>query len=251
MDVSSVCRTIVCTTVVWLCVGVSVGRPHSAVAETPSKSVTEGRLLCVHGVSGNTLNVRAGPGLDKPIVATLRRDDCGLSQAGRCEAGWCEMARGDIRGWIDTRYIGVYEAPDQRSEKAARARPQRVAVRKRPKRRSLAASAPVSRRMATAEFLREPVPPRGYGLFGGLFRLVVGPTFSIRPQTRSGDGSCVVGVTAWDTLRIRSGPGAFHAPIGAIPSDACRVRELGDCRGPWCRVAWRDQVGWVNTLYLR
>ncbi len=251
MNVWRVCRTIVCTTLVGLGMSVCVLRAPSAMAEEPSKSATAGRLLCVHGVSGNALNVRSGPGLDKPIVATLRRDDCGLSQAGRCESGWCEMARGDVRGWIDTRYIGVYEATERSNEKSARATPQRVAARKRPKRRSLAASAPATRRMATRPFIREPVPHRGYGLFGGLFRLAVGPAFPITPLTRSGDEACVVGVTAWDTLRIRSGPGVGHAPIGAIPSDACRVRELGDCEGSWCRVAWRDQVGWVNTLYLR
>jgi uncharacterized protein YraI len=251
MEVWSVGRIIVCTTVVGLGIGVCLSRSPSAMAESTSKSATEGRLLCVHGVSGNSLNVRAGPGLDKPIVATLRRDDCGLSQAGRCESGWCEMARGDVRGWIDTRYIGVYETPERTSGKSARVTPQRAAVRKRPKGRSLAASAPATRGKATPEFIREPEPHRGYGLFGGLFRLAMGAAFPIPPQTRNSDGACVVGVMAWDTLRIRRGPGVSHAPIGAIPSDACRVRELGDCSGAWCRVAWSDQVGWVNTLYLR
>jgi uncharacterized protein YraI len=228
--------------------------PPSAVAEDPAKGGdAAGRLLCVHGVSGSSLNVRAGPGLDRPVVATLRRDDCGLAQVGRCDAGWCEMARGDVRGWVDTRYVGVYEAPDARHAKTERAPAQRAIVRKRTKRKVLSASARTasSSRMVSADTVRSPIFDRSYGPIGGLFRMALGAAFTAVPRSGIAAGSCVVGVAPWDTLRVRSGPGIAHAPIGAIPSDACHVRQLSDCRGQWCRVAWRGHVGWVNTFYLR
>jgi SH3-like domain-containing protein len=63
-------------------------------------------------------------------------------------------------------------------------------------------------------------------------------------------GACVVGVERGDTLRIRTGPGVSHEAIGGIPPGACRVAVGERCRGPWCRIAWRGQTGWVNTDYL-
>jgi uncharacterized protein YraI len=62
--------------------------------------------------------------------------------------------------------------------------------------------------------------------------------------------ACVARVERWDTLRIRTGPGASHGEIGAIPAGACGVERAGACQGRWCKIAWRGRVGWVNTYYL-
>ena len=246
------CRTSVSAVVASLAGGLCLLGATSSVADGVARTAMAGRELCVHGVSGNVLNVRGGPGLDKPVVATFRRDDCGLSLAGRCEAGWCEMQRGDIRGWVDTRYVGVYEMPAHRAGKSARAVQRSAASRKRATRHplSVATRPGVPTRMASVP----PVPPTvthgGYIPFGGLIRMALGAAAQPHPGYRRDLGACVVGVAPWDTLRVRSGPGVAHAAIGAIPNDACRVHHVGVCKGQWCRVAWRGRAGWVNTFYL-
>ncbi len=61
---------------------------------------------------------------------------------------------------------------------------------------------------------------------------------------------CVRGVERWDTLRIRAAPTPYSREVGAMPSNVCGVAVVGACRGAWCPVAWRGQLGWSNSSYL-
>ena len=61
---------------------------------------------------------------------------------------------------------------------------------------------------------------------------------------------CVRGVERWDTLRIRAAPMPDAREVGAMPSNVCGVAVVGACRGAWCPVAWRGQLGWSNSTYL-
>lgn len=62
--------------------------------------------------------------------------------------------------------------------------------------------------------------------------------------------ACVQGVAAWDTLRVRSGPGSGFAAIGGIPPSACGVIVRGRCRGVWCPVGYGGLTGWSSARFL-
>lgn len=157
------------------------------------------RELCVHGLSSpDQLSVRAGPGPRHEVIASMPARACGVRLVGRCRGQWCEMALGQRAGWVQTRFIGVYEIPER---PAAQTRLRRAAAA---------------------------VIEQGSG----------------EPRL------CVARVDRDDTLRLRGGPGVDYSAISRIPPQACGVARAGRCHGPWCRVAWRGQVGWVNTYYL-
>ena len=231
--------------VLGLLVGFGAGR-ETVQADGRGAAAVADRKLCVHGVSGSGLNVRAGPGLDKAIIAKFARDDCELQLVGKCADGWCEMARGDTRGWVDTRYVGVYETP--RADASA---PRSRAASRRTDRRSHAQQRRIAPQPAwsAADEHRKVVrsaPSLHFWPFGGVIRMALGAFVPPSPRAHS----CVARVAHWDTLRIRSGPGTAYPRTGDLPSDACHVEQAGPCRGQWCRVSWRGRVGWVNTFYL-
>lgn len=62
--------------------------------------------------------------------------------------------------------------------------------------------------------------------------------------------ACVRDVAFWDTLRVRTGPGAHFAEVGRIPPAACGVALRGPCRGGWCPVAFGRVAGWSNARFL-
>jgi len=222
--------------------GLALLSPGPAAAASDGRSATAGRLLCVHGVAADHLDVRAAPGTDSAVVGRLGRKDCNLRIVGRCDSGWCEMARGKVRGWVDTRYVSVSATPTKNSRAASRrvsrASPGRLAGRS-----VRVARAPESMsRVDEMPMRSEP----GFWMFGSLVRMALG----ISPRGVERSATCVARVASWDTLRMRSGPGVSHSPVAEIPSHACRVVQAGQCRGYWCRVAWRGRVGWVNSLYL-
>lgn len=57
-------------------------------------------------------------------------------------------------------------------------------------------------------------------------------------------------VASWDSLNIRSGPGANYSVYGSIPADGTGVICVGPCEGRWCRINWRGVQGWANMRYL-
>jgi uncharacterized protein YraI len=183
----------------------------SVLSSTPAEA--QRRTLCVHGLeAGQSLPVYGGPSAKDPQTGAFPAATCDIRLAGTCSGNWCPMAAGDVRGWVDTRFIGVYEVP---GEPRAEAPPSRTAQRPAPRPVRVARAAPRPVEQGSAE-------PR----------------------------ACVARVAYWDTLRIRSGPGVGHEEIGEIPPRACGVAVTGGCRGPWCRIAWRGTRGWVHTHYL-
>jgi len=227
-----------------LVIAMALLKSDTAGAEASGNSGTLERTTCVHGVASGALNARAGPGLDKEVVARFSRNDCGLRLVGRCEGDWCEMSGPRARGWVDTRYVGIYEIPKTAAEAK---QPRRKQIPKRVVRKG-----PETFQRASLVTHYEPrrtyaVLP-GFGLLRAMTSIVFG---GVGPEGIYSTGTCVVGVASWDTLRLRSGPGAFHGEIGGIPSGGCHVLASGPCRGSWCRVAWRGKEGWVNSTYLR
>lgn len=207
----------------------------AAAAEKTGTSAD--RMLCVHGVESRWLNVRSGPGLDRPQIGKFAHNACGLRLDGRCENGWCEMQGPGARGWVLTKYVGVYEVPPPRASN--------ISASHKPKR------ARSSHRVVEAPPRYAVVPPTGYWMASGLLRTVIRTVTPWSGARVEAAGSCVTRVASWDTLRMRRGPGVSHREIGAIPSHACAVRPAGRCQGDWCRMSWRGRVGWVNTFYLR
>ena len=188
------------------------------------------RTLCVHGLNApDSLVVRTAPRAGGRVVARFPAKACGIRLAGRCDGAWCEMARGQTFGWVDTKFIGVYELPGAAAADS-------VARVEKP-----VSSEVEGRHVRRAE--RSPERPAER-------RRQVRDRNEEDDQGSRDATACVARVDRDDTLRIRTGPGVGHEEIGAIPPRACGV-SIGDvCRGRWCRIAWRGRTGWVNTYYL-
>ena len=55
---------------------------------------------------GDVLNVRAGPGVDHPIIATLARDATGVEAVGTNGTGrWARVSMGESSGWVSTQFL--------------------------------------------------------------------------------------------------------------------------------------------------
>ncbi|MDX2158127.1 MAG: SH3 domain-containing protein [Hyphomicrobiaceae bacterium] len=240
-----------------------VARSELVAAQSASSGAT--RTLCVHDIGeGKTLNVRAKPALSAEVVGQLAANTCGLRLVGRCEGDWCQMAAGNVTGWVTTRYVGVYEYPTAAAgAPAAAARGARptegataVAADPKPSGSSPAAKPPASvaggRDASMSGSLPSPALKAPSSAAGRSRSALEAPAArrGMIPHKGLSGSNCVVGVARWDTLRIRRGPGAGHEEIGAIPAGACRVEQVGGCQGRWCRIAWRGHIGWVNTYYL-
>ena len=94
----------------------------------PDSAAAQQRTLCVHGIAdGQSLPVRSGPGAAHPVIGAFPARSCDIRLVGRCENPWCELAHGNVAGWVDTRSIGVYETPaQQEAPSAMRAAPRVV-----------------------------------------------------------------------------------------------------------------------------
>ncbi|MEZ5856753.1 MAG: SH3 domain-containing protein [Hyphomicrobiaceae bacterium] len=218
------------------------------------------RTLCVHDVApGQHLNMRAAPNLTGAVITRLASETCDIKLVGRCEGDWCEMAYGNFRGWIDTRYIGVFEYPPQTAASAQSSRttadPANAAV---PEPAEVAANPPSD---SAKQIVEKPQAKTAHRRPARSQRKVSRPRpqkklrradrfADLEPNRPRSSSACVTRVEGWDTLRIRSGPGIAYREIGRIPPSSCGVHPAGNCRGAWCQVGWRGQVGWVNAYYL-
>ncbi len=201
----------------------------------------ETRALCVHDVpDGQVLRVRGGPGFAAAVIGEFRSGACGVRLVGRCDGVWCEMALNGTAGWVNTRYIGIYELPGTSTAASAPLTGEATMPRRDVQPPPLQVSS------RTPPPAIEKTARQGLGFAAKIPRGRIVEQGSSEPAM----GACVVRVGKWDTLRIRSGPGVGHDEIGDIPPGACRVEHIGACRGDWCRIAWRGRTGWVNTYYL-
>ena len=223
----------------------------AAHAFTAAPGLAQQRTLCVHGLQApNKLSVRDGPGTNSRVIGHFEADACGVKLAGRCSGDWCQMALDTIKGWVDTRLIGVYEVPAGTKASAATASP----APPRPAAQDSTAPSETVTENARAQDTR--VRPREQKVSVARpkpKRSTRAP--SIEQGSKAGEeavdkGACVTDVDRDDTLRIRTGPGVDHDEIGELPPRACGVSISDKCRGNWCRISWRGRKGWVNTNYL-
>jgi uncharacterized protein YraI len=206
------------------------------------------QTLCI---GKESVLLRAGPSWRQDPVGSLPAGACGVQVVGKCVSGWCEVALGKRRGWVDSKLVNVREgAPPAAKEpappKQAAPPPQRQAAPSRP---------PPPRYAPPPPREEEPPPPPPRAEPGPYLPPVDLPgRAAAPPQDRARDrdsGHCVMGVRPGDTLRIRSGPSAEDREIGGIPPDACGVTVGSPCRGAWCPVTYRGVRGWSNASYLR
>lgn len=209
------------------------------------------RLLCVHTPDARKgLQVHSGPGADQPVTGEFRAEECGIELAGSCRGDWCEMALGSARGWVDTRFIGVYELPRPTVSKQSATVVAPAPERPQPQQRPPAPAAPSAASAVTDTRPSAQHPPRAHREKLATRQDRDSHRHGGATQPARAASACVVGVAWWDTLRIRRGPGVSHGEIGGIPPGACRVERVGGCRGAWCRITWRGRAGWVNIYYL-
>lgn len=168
------------------------------------------RTLCI---GKESVLLRSGPSWRHDPVGSLPAGACGVQVVGQCVSGWCDVALGSRRGWLDSRLVIVREGP------------------------GAPAPSPPSR--------AEPPPPRQAG------PPPRAPPPASTGAARDRDGHCVMGVRLGDSLRIRTGPGVGYREIGGIPPEACGVVVEGPCAGSWCPVSYRGIRGWSNATYLR
>jgi uncharacterized protein YraI len=168
------------------------------------------RELCV---GKESVLLRSGPSGRHDPVGSLPSGACGVQVVGKCVSGWCDVALGGRRGWVDSRLVTVREG-------GATPAPAPLKPAEPPRPRQ---AAPPPR----------PAPPATTGAASDL------------------DSHCVMGVRPGDTLRIRTGPSAEHREVGGIPPDSCGVIIAGPCAGSWCPVSYRGIRGWSNASYLR
>lgn len=116
------------------------------------------QTLCVHDIEPpSALSVRSKPDDASPVIARFPAKACGITQTGRCEGVWCQMALGGQSGWVNTRYIGVYELPDG-YQSTAKPLPPKLSTAARA--RTLPDRSPADQKSATKVMVRKATPPR-------------------------------------------------------------------------------------------
>jgi len=59
----------------------------------------------VNVAAGDTLKVRAGPGLDQRLQFGFPANTCGVKIEKPCEDGWCPVDYRGYRGWVEQKYL--------------------------------------------------------------------------------------------------------------------------------------------------
>ena len=198
------------------------------------------QTLCV---GKESVLLRAGPSWRQDPVGSLPAGACGVQVVGKCVSGWCEVALGTRRGWVDSKLVNIQEG----AKPAAKAPPPPKQAAPPPP------PPPPPRQAAPAPPPREaaPAPPERTERQPGYLPPVDLPGRAAAPRRERDEGHCVMGVRPGDTLRIRSQPDAESRELGGIPPNACDVIVGSPCRGSWCPVTYRGIRGWSNASYLR
>ena len=70
-------------------------------------SVVSGEEHCVINVpSWDKLNIRSGPSTKARVVVQKRYGSCGLV-VGNCQAKWCPVEDGHMKGWANSRFLSM------------------------------------------------------------------------------------------------------------------------------------------------
>jgi uncharacterized protein YraI len=207
------------------------------VAASGAADPASAQTLCI---GKESVLLRAGPSWRQDPVGSLPAGACGVQVVGKCVSGWCEVALGTRRGWVDSKLVNVQEGAKPAAKAPAPLPPKQAAPS--PPRQAAPAPPP-------PEPEPEPTPRRERDT--GYLPPVELPGRAAAPTPDGQEGHCVMGVRQGDTLRIRSQPDAESRELGGIPPNACGVVVGSPCRGSWCPVTYRGIRGWSNASYLR
>lgn len=76
-------------------------QPPAATGAAPDRAVH-----CVMGVErGDTLRIRAGPGVEHRELGGIPPDACGVMVGAPCSGSWCPVTYRGIRGWSNASYL--------------------------------------------------------------------------------------------------------------------------------------------------
>ncbi len=71
-------------------------------------SVIPGEEHCVVNVpSWDKLNIRSGPSMKARVVSRKRYGSCGIAVVGNCQAQWCPVEDGHMKGWANRRFLSM------------------------------------------------------------------------------------------------------------------------------------------------
>ena len=84
-----------------------VGWVHSRylAEDAPDEAWPEPGFRVVGVAWNDVLNVRAGPAASYQIVGALMPGATGVMRAGTCVGSWCQIAHGNIHGWVNMRFL--------------------------------------------------------------------------------------------------------------------------------------------------
>ncbi len=72
---------------------------------------------------------------------------------------------------------------------------------------------------------------------------------ALSPATAN--AACVMNVSPYDTLNVRSGPGTGYRVIAELAHDYCGIRLTGRYSGSWGRIRFfGGRSGWVSMRYV-
>ena len=70
--------------------------------------VVPGEEHCVINVpSWDRLNIRSGPSSKARVVLRKRYGSCGIMVEGSCQAQWCPVEDGHMKGWANRRFLSM------------------------------------------------------------------------------------------------------------------------------------------------
>jgi len=83
-----------------------VAVPAPTLATPPVAAGGAVAEMCVRNVeAGDTLKVRAGPGLDQSLRYGYPANACGIKLTGACKDGWCPVDYRGYRGWAEQKFL--------------------------------------------------------------------------------------------------------------------------------------------------
>ena len=81
--------------------------PLTLVSTAPA-SVVPGEEHCVINVaSRDRLNIRSGPSTKARVVVRKEHGSCGIMVVGNCQAKWCPVEDGHMKGWANRQFLSM------------------------------------------------------------------------------------------------------------------------------------------------
>ena len=78
------------------------------LSSTAPASVVPGEEHCVINVaSWDTLNIRSGPSTKARVFVRKRYGSCGIMVVGNCQAKWCPVEDGHMKGWANRQFLSM------------------------------------------------------------------------------------------------------------------------------------------------